>query len=352
MPTSYEPAVAALDRLVLLGLADHLHRHGGPGRAPQAAPAVLPRFRWIPEHWAAQLAAHGMTTRPGRAELAAARRSLDPARRTLGYGPELAELLLRSLRLLPELLAGAVGVQALLYPDGDLATAEVAYRTNTVSAYLNARAGRPLEVLELGGGVGATTAELLPAVAAHGLARYRFTDVSPFFLDLARRRFAPAAPAHVETLPRGTAPFGTAPFETARLDIDDLASVAAAEPGGVDLVVAATMAHNARDVDAFLAAVAALLRPHGRLILVEPVIEHPQSLTTMPFALTGPGGPPVRSDLRAGTRRTYLRLEEWAAALAGAGLRIECSLPPPGHPLAAFSQHLVVAAPTSPEGVP
>ncbi|MGF1654377.1 MAG: class I SAM-dependent methyltransferase [Actinomycetales bacterium] len=367
MPASYEPAVAALDRLVLLGLADHLHRHGGwprPGPADQPAaaePTVLPRFRWIPEHWAAQLTAHGVTTRPGRAELVAARRGLDDARRTLGYGPELADLLLRSLRLLPELLAGTVGVQALLYPDGDLATAEVAYRTNAASAWLNAhaaraaaetaaRAGRPLEVLELGGGVGATTAELLPAVAAQGLARYRFTDVSPFFLDLARRRFTGTSVG--DTAPLDTALFDTALLDTALLDIDDLASVAAAEPGGVDLVVAATMAHNARDVDAFLAAVAALLRPGGRLILVEPVVEHPQSLTTMPFALSGPDGPPVRRDLRAGTRRTYLSLDEWSAALAGAGLRIEKTLPPPGHPLSAFSQHLVVAAPASPEGAP
>jgi SAM-dependent methyltransferase len=337
--------VAALDRLVLLGLADHLHRRGPA--AGRGAPAVLPRFRWIPEHWAAELAAHGVTVRPRRAELAAARRALDPAHRSLGYGPELADLLLRSLRLLPELLAGTVGVQALLYPDGDPSTAEVAYRTNAASTYLNrhaaraatgtaVRAGRGSEVLELGGGVGATTAQLLPALAASGLARYRFTDVSPFFLDLARRRFAGSG----------------VPFETALLDIDDLATVAAAEPGGVDLVVAATMAHNARDVGAFLAAVARLLAPGGRLILVEPVVEHPQSLTTMPFALSGPDGPPVRHDLRAGTRRTYLRLDEWSAAMAGAGLRVECVLPPPGHPLTAFSQHLVVAAPDSPEDAP
>jgi SAM-dependent methyltransferase len=341
MSGQLEAAVADLDDLVLLGLADHLARSSRWG-APGATAAgiaddlgVAPRFRWVLGLWTTALRAHGVDGRPRRAELVDARHRMEAARRVLGYGPELADLLLRSLRLLPELLTGAVGVQALLYPDGDIATAEVAYRTNAASAYLNSaaasaatrtaqRAGHPVRVLELGAGIGATTADLLPALAAHPVAEYRYTDLSPFFLDGARRRFA-------------AYPF----LRPGLLDVDDAGEHVAG--GGFDLVVAATMAHNARDVDRLLAAVAAGLVPGGRLLLIEPVREHAQSLTSMPFALSTAHGPPVRTDLRAGTTRTYLDRAEWLAALDRAGLRVEADLPGRDHPLAAFSQCLFVA---------
>lgn len=48
---------------------------------------------------------------------------------------------------------------------------------------------------------------------------------------------------------------------------------------------------------------------------------------------------------RAGTRRTYLAREEWVAELGAAGLPPVLELPRPDHPLAAFSQHLLIAAP-------
>lgn len=348
MSTNVGTAVAALDRLVLLGLAEHLGRRTrwAGGDAPGAATDVdalaaelgaAPRFTWVVRRWVDELGAAGVDAVPRRSELLAARHAMQEACRVLGYGPGLAEMLLRSLRLLPDLLSGAVGVQAVLYPDGGTATAETAYRANAINRLLNAAAARRvdelaarvdtegggLRALELGAGIGATTADLLPVLARHGVAEYRFTDVSPFFLTGARERF-------------GTHPFLT----TGLLDVDDLA----ADPAPpVDLVVAAVMAHNARDVDALLAAVAARLRPGGLLLLVEPVREHPQSLTTMPFALTTPDGPPVRTDLRAGTARTYLTRDEWRAALARAGLRAEPEVPGPDEPLAAFSHCLFAA---------
>ncbi|MEV0611988.1 class I SAM-dependent methyltransferase [Nonomuraea sp. NPDC050404] len=344
-------AVHDLDRLVLLGIASELHRRTrlreGAAHEPGAVADDLgaaPRHRWIAGHWLAALHEARLTGRdadgryhrlhgPGRAELAAARTRMQAARVALGYPAELGELMLRSLRLLPELLRDEIGVQALLYPDGEPATAEAVYRGNVISRYLNAaaaqvladlagRATRPLRILELGAGIGATTADLLPVLTATPVEFYLFTDLSPFFLDTARRRF------------------GTGFLRYALLDI---ARDLPRQPGELDLVVAATMAHNAPHVGRLLEQVAALLAPGGRVLLIETVREHPQSLTSMPFALSTRDGPPRRLDCRAGTTRTYLRREEWLSALEGSGLRVEVDLPRPGDPLTALSQRLLVA---------
>ncbi|MEU4576223.1 class I SAM-dependent methyltransferase [Nonomuraea sp. NPDC023979] len=344
-------AVQDLDRLILLGIAADLHRRtrlrdGGthdPGAVAQDLGAV-PRHRWIPGHWLAALHEHGLAGRdaaggyhglraPRRAELTEARARMESARAALGYPAELADLMLRSLRELPALLRDEVGVQALLYPDGEPGTAEAVYRGNLISRYLNAaaaevlrdlagRTGRPLRILELGAGIGATTADLLPALDGRPVEFYLFTDLSPFFLDAARRRF------------------GAGFLRYALLDI---ARDLPRQPGELDLVVAATMAHNAPHVGRLLDRIAALLAPGGRVLLIETVREHPQSLTSMPFALSTADGPPERHDARAGTTRTYLRREEWLAALEGSGLRVDVDLPRRDDPLTALSQRLFAA---------
>ncbi|GAA2691495.1 hypothetical protein GCM10010412_081800 [Nonomuraea recticatena] len=345
-------AIGRLDRLALLGIATELHRrtrlrNGGTHAPDQLALdlGAAERHRWIVAHWLDALHEEGLAGRaadgrfhdlygPRRAELTAARTGMESARIALGYPPDLATMLLRSLGMLPELLRDEIGVQALLYPDGEPGAAEAVYRDNLVSRYLNAaaaevlrdlaeQAGRPLRILELGAGIGATTADLLPVLAGRPVEFYLFTDLSPFFLDTARRRF------------------GTGFLRYALLDIStDLPR----QPGELDLVVAATMAHNAPHVGRLLEQAAALLAPGGRVLLIETVREHPQSLTTMPFALSPRKGtrPPERHDGRAGTR-TYLRREEWLGWLERAGLRVEVDLPRDADPLAAMSQRLFVA---------
>ncbi|MGN9783275.1 class I SAM-dependent methyltransferase [Nonomuraea sp. ZG12] len=344
-------AVAHLDRLALLGIAADLRsrtRLRGPGAHEADAVATdlgaARRHRWIAGHWLAALHEAGLVSRdatgryhdlhgPRRAELTAARAHLESAGPALDYPAELAEMMLRSLRMLPALLRDEIGVQALLYPDGEPATAEAVYRDNLISRYLNTaaaevvadlaeRATRPLRILELGAGIGATTADLLPALAGSPVEFYLFTDLSPFFLDIARHRF------------------GTGFL---RYQLLDIARDLPHQPNDLDLVVAATMAHNAPHTGRLLDQVAARLAPGGRVLLIETVREHPQSLTSMPFALSTGDGPPERHDGRAGTTRTYLRRAEWLSALETAGLRVEVDLPRQGDPLTALSQRLFVA---------
>ncbi len=183
-------------------------------------------------------------------------------------------------------------------------------------------------MLELGAGIGATTADVLAGLEPGQVELYQYTDLSPFFLETGHRRFP-------------------APF--LRFTLTDLNGALAPqlEPFGneLDVVLAATAAHNATHVGRLLDQVAELLGPAGRVILIETVREHPQSLTTMPFALSRRhhDGPLEREDERADTRRTYLRREEWLGWLAEAGLHVDVDLPRDGHPLEALSQRIFSA---------
>ena len=364
--TQVDADVRAVDRLVLLGLLDQVARCTATGRDRWTAAElanelrVVPRHRWVIDRWLDDLTEHGLIDRapsgynrlkrPSRAEIRDARTTMMQAAARLGYGPILARTLLETLRRVPELLRDEVVVQHLLYPSGGIEFAEDVYGTNVVSRYLNAAAAAlivsvtkdgPVRVLELGAGIGATTA----AVAASGVAldRYVYTDLSPWFLQLGRQQFG-------ERLP----------LSTVELDIDqDFASQLAGHvvPCEFDVVMAATMAHNARDVGVLLARIRRVLRPGGHLILIETVKERPQSLTTMPFALSAsadrtdvvtldPGSGLRRDDERRGTRRTYLTEGEWLAHLATAGFDVQTPLPDPEHPLYPTSQRMLVGRST------
>ncbi|REE95062.1 class I SAM-dependent methyltransferase [Thermomonospora umbrina] len=338
--------VRRLDIAVLTGIAAFLGsvsslREGTPLDAGEVARqvGVVPRHAWIPGHWLDALAGEGLVhadpprrfhglRRFRRSELVAVRDGIEEARQALGYPPELTRYLLDSLRHLRGLLRDEVSAQALLFPDGDLATASAAYRANHINRYLNAAAVEVVRrlpetgrVLELGAGTGSLTADLLPVLVGR-TREYLFTDLSPFFLESARERF-------------GAYPF----LRYERLDFNEEL------PGTFDLVIAVNAAHNASHTGVLLKRIAGLLAPGGTLLLIETCHEHHQSLTSMPFLLSArPGAARVeRHDHRAGTTRTYLTRREWRDGFAAAGLRPVVDLPESGHPLAAYSQHLLVA---------
>lgn len=355
--------VHALDRLVLIGLADLLARNtdiAGPDgidtRTLQERLSACPEHRWIIERWLADLVAAKMVltlgddrfrlvARPRRGELTEARDRMIEACARLGYAKALPTLLLDSLRYAVELVQGTVSVQSILYPDGDATAALEVYGNNVVSRYLNSAAAavvadlahtrsEPLRILELGAGVGATSEHILRALGDEGTDTYVLTDLSPHLLRIARARCAEEPWMNQVT------------FTT--LDItENLADqlIRSQTPDRYDVVVAATMAHNAVDIDVLFREVHDLLVPGGAVVLIETVVEHSQSLTTMPFALSMPDGtgPRARTDVRAGSHRTYLTADEWTAAMASAGLRPCVNLPHTDHPLDAFSQRLLVA---------
>ncbi|GHC32288.1 type I polyketide synthase [Streptomyces cinnamoneus] len=126
-------------------------------------------------------------------------------------------------------------------------------------------ADRPLRVLEVGAGTGGTAAALLPLLPPERT-HYVFSDVSPFFLGRAEKRFS----AH---------DFVT--YRTYDLDTDP------AEQGladaSFDLIVASNALHTAKDLHRSLTRVGRLLAPGGQLLVIE---QHdPESLAVFFGAL-------------------------------------------------------------------
>ncbi|MGO4617859.1 class I SAM-dependent methyltransferase [Nocardia sp. 2YAB30] len=304
---------------------------------------VAPRHRWLLRRWLGLLTAHGWLERADRhfsslREVAAPHRAdLDRVCADLGFSPQLARFFTAANRHACDLLRDRILAQELLFPDADLLTAEAAYRDNPVNRYLNAAAGavvarsvddlatdrHPVRILELGAGVGGTTADLLPVL--DGLpVEYHFTDVSSFFLDAARARFAD--------------------YPWLRFALLDL-NADLPPHRSFDIILAANVLHNAHHSGVALGRLHELLRPGGHLVVIESCREHCQLLTSMHFLMSPrPGGVrPGRDDMRAGTDRIFLTETQWRAELIAADLPAWLVLPGPEHPLAAHGQRIFAA---------
>jgi pyochelin synthetase len=232
---------------------------------------------------------------------------------------------------LGELMDDRVAAVDLLFPAARMETADAAYRENIMSAYLNrvlaealrtaaeAQApGRPLRVLEVGAGTGASTAGALAAL--EGLpVDWLFTDVSPFFLDKARERFGPD--------PR---------LRFGLYDVDGDPVEQGLALNSFDVVVCAGVLNNARDAAASLTALRSLLAPGGLLLVTEPTREHYEILISQAFMMT------EAEDLRRTDIRdsTFVTREQWLRLFAEAGGRNELCLPQRGHPLEPLGQHV------------
>ncbi|WP_438297237.1 amino acid adenylation domain-containing protein [Streptomyces sp. HUAS TT7] len=171
----------------------------------------------------------------------------------LGLAGNLADVLTQSVHS-AELYASdrTPGVYARLFgPTYAAATAAVREMTESWPA------DRPLNVLEVGAGYGSLTRHLLPLLPADRT-EYVFTDVSRYFLDRAETEFA------------------TYPF--VRCDLFDLDRPPAAQGFdglSADLVIAASVLHDMRQLRRTLAALRSVLAPGGVLLLVEQTTFHP-----------------------------------------------------------------------------
>ncbi|NEW44292.1 non-ribosomal peptide synthetase [Nocardia cyriacigeorgica] len=251
--------------------------------------------------------------------------------RAIDYGDELLVYVGRCIDALPQLLCGDVDPLALLFPHGSTDTATAAYRDNLISRYANAVVvatvvahtdaqppGRPLRILEVGAGVGGTSAELIPALAGHDV-RYTFSDVSRFFLTEAAQNFAA--------------------YEFVDYALFDLNAPAATQgfaPGSFDLVLCANVLHNAVNIDDSLAALHRLLAPGGALAFIDSTATNHALMISMEFK----EGLDGFTDARAGGHSAFLSHPQWGAALERSPFGAVSSFPPAGHPLAQLGQHV------------
>nr|WP_245672872.1 class I SAM-dependent methyltransferase [Aldersonia kunmingensis] len=218
-----------------------------------------------------------------------------------------------------------------------MSTAEAAYRDNLSARYINLAAGRavadlveglrsdrsPVRILEVGAGIGGTTDDVTAAVSGLPV-EYHFTDVSTFFLDAAKKRFAD--------------------YPWMRYGIMDMNADLAQQPRH-DIVIAANVLHNAFDIRHTLQQVHDLLNPGGAVVIIETCHAHCQLLTSVHFLMSPASGQPHAglSDVRAGTDRIFLTEREWQHELTAVGLTPALVLPDGDHPVAMLDQRVFVA---------
>ena len=251
---------------------------------------------------------------------------------SIRYGSEHLAYVRRCLDELPGLLRGEVDALTLLFPEGNTGVARAAYGENLFARWINGviasgiaerarrakESGAPLRILEIGGGVGGTTAavvEALTAVTGSDLngVDYLFTDVSQFFFEEVTSRWPM--------------------LRTALFDVNDPTGVV---PGSVDVILSANVLHNARDIPRALERLAELLAPGGALAMIDSTVVNPTLMTTMEFkdGLSG------FVDLRHDTGRPFLALDDWLQVLSTSPFELAGHFPQqPDHPMRIGNQH-------------
>jgi mycobactin polyketide synthetase MbtD len=300
------------------------------------------RHRWVLRQWLHELTARGFLQHDGgyrrvRGLPSPVRSGLVDVCADLGYLPPFGRFLEDCNNHLADLVTDRVSVQELLFPNGSTATADAFYRDNAISRYLNLGARTavadavrrisadraPVRILELGAGVGGMTDDIVSGLDALPV-DYHFTDVSTFFLNAARKRFADT------------------PWM--RFGMVDLNADLHRQPP-CDIIVASNVVHNAVDVGRTLGQIRDLLRPGGAVVFIEVCQAHCSFMTSVYFLMSPPPGRTQvgLTDVRAGSDRIFLTQDEWHGQLAASGLTPAQTLPTADHPLSLLDQYVFVA---------
>ncbi|MEV0363908.1 methyltransferase [Nocardia fusca] len=216
-------------------------------------------------------------------------------------------------------------------------TAEGAYRENIISHYLNLAAREavagitariaadraPVRILELGAGIGGTTDEVISGLSGLPV-DYHFTDLSAFFLNAARERFAD--------------------HPWMRYGIVDMNRDLRGTTERYDIVIGANVLHNALHIGEMLRDLHDLLRPGGAVVFIEACKANYPLLTSMKFLMSAaPGGThPGKEDIRQGAR-IFLTEDEWCEQLRSAGFTPLLVLPERDHPMFLLDQRVIAA---------
>lgn len=241
-----------------------------------------------------------------------------------------------------EALRGEIEPMQLLFPGGSLDTAERMYRDAPTAQVFNGLmtevmlalvahqatgSGRPLRILEIGGGTGGTTARVAPRLPVQGV-EYTFTDIGPLFVARARERFA----AH-----------GFMRF--AVLDLEQDPQSQGLELQGFDVVIAANVIHATADLRRTLDRVRGLLVPGGLLAMLE--VTAPQRWFDLTVGLTEGWWAFHDTDLRPDY--ATLPRDAWLSLLADRGFDERTALPEgSGHQGTMALQSLLLARAAGP----
>jgi acyl transferase domain-containing protein/SAM-dependent methyltransferase/acyl carrier protein/NADP-dependent 3-hydroxy acid dehydrogenase YdfG len=218
-------------------------------------------------------------------------------------------LLMRCGQALPQILRGAGDPLELLFPAESDISATMLYRksvslrfynelaANLVRRSARERAERPLRILEVGAGSGATTACVLQQLS-HEDIDYTVTDISPTLLQKA-----------AALLP------GNNSVRYAALDIESDPAIQGFAAHTFDFVVCANVLHATKDLSRTLSHLRQLLKKDGWLLLLEATA--PRAWVDLTFGLTEGWWRFADTDLRPSY--PLLSAQRWIDLLRAAG---------------------------------
>jgi len=307
----------------------------------------MPKYRSLMSQWLPELVAAGFVQRvPGTREAYAGklvdvghvRNRIDAALSSVDVStpyPGFIEYFKTCLKHQTDLLAGRSNPQKLLFPAGSSRIVDGLYRDNPASAMQNqvvaavvqaaAREwlrARPLRVLEVGAGTGATTAAILADLPSTRV-EYRFTDVSRFFLKRAAREFA----SH--------------PYVTYELlDIDRHPLEQGFATDSFDVIVAANVLHTAKHIDVTLGHLHSLLSGGGALVAIETTSNTALQMITFGHF----EGVCHFQDQRQHSHLPFLSCTEWRSAFRDAGFTDVTAIPSDESGSKAWMQHVLLGS--------
>jgi acyl transferase domain-containing protein/SAM-dependent methyltransferase len=346
--SSYTDRWDILDRLTgayILSTFRHLGAYAQPGEAwtaetLQTTFKILPFYHSLMQRWLEKLEYRGFLIRKGseftnpaslpRPDLVNLRQE---AAAKLADSPMLYEYVERSGERLVSVLTGATSPLDTLFPDGSSRLAEDLYQNWAGSRYyaLIVRAavaavvsgvknsGRPIRILELGAGTGATTSHILP-ILPPVQSVYYFTDVSNLFLGRAAEKFSAFPFVRYETL-----------------DIEKSPAEQGIPPHSFDVVIATNVLHAVPSLRQAVQNTLELLSPGGILVLNE-VTTHLSwyDITTGLIE----GWQNFNDDLRSTS--PLLSAAEWQILLQECGFRQVVSWPEQGTSANILGQHVIL----------
>lgn len=340
-----ESATADLDKAVLnsmlhallkLGLFANNEKHSM--QDVLQCDGIAPRFHWLVRRWIAKLIEGGLLLehpskhfscpqKPDEKILNEYWKKAEASwTKKLGL-TEFTAYVRSNAEKLAELLSGQQDPVSLLLPEGKLDHVQALYFDHIMANYLNNcictllkriaenQSGKTLRILEVGAGTGATTERVLKALEGFDV-DYLFTDVATFFIPRAKSRFGQFSGIR----------FGI-------FDVDEDYRTQGLAPNNFDVVLAAGVLENARDIPATMNRLTELICPGGWLVFTEPTEEHAWILASQAFMMTEPG-----DNLRAET--SYLDRGGWIQLLKEYGDKSVLSLPEEKHKLSSLGVHL------------
>lgn len=251
--------------------------------------AILDKFRWLATTWINLLKEYGMIKQKDEEEIEALeyvneeiaeekwQEVYDNWYDKLG-STAILDYIRDNAKEFANILSGKVDPVGILYPDGSSRYAEALYIENTVTKYINKSIcrivttvqerikNRPIKILEVGAGTGATTQWVLKALGESNF-EYCFTDISKYFFAAAKEKFGEKVTIQ-------------------ELNLNEDFKEQGIYPNTFDIVIGAYVLNNVKDVKETIEKLKDVIRPEGYLLFSETIHAEPWLLISQALMMT------------------------------------------------------------------